>query len=117
MPNSISKTDTTQVLVLDEPNTEIGGGANHLYKITDNNNAGLSTILFQEGSVAEHGVTGIRDVDLMHILRHRLVAFQKGDYKCEENEKMLYHICAALNWEGKRTENRKKRGVEGTSEK
>lgn len=113
----IAYTDTTMTLAIDEPDSEIGGGANHTYEITDKDGKLITIIPFQKGAVAEHGANGIRDVDLMQILRHRLVSFQNGDFKCEANEKMLYHICAALNWENKRTEDRENRGVEGTSEK
>ena len=115
----ISQTDTTKVTAMDEPDNEIGGGANHLYHITNhkNENQILTTIKFQHGPVKEHDINGIRDEDLMHILRHRLIAFQNGEFACKENKEMLYHICAAINWEIKRTENRKARNVEGTSKK
>lgn len=117
MPKKIANSDTTVVVVNDEPDHEIGGGACHDYEITDKDGNSLAKLPIQHGAVGEHGVNGIRDVDMMHIIRHRLIDFQKGEHACEENEKMLYHICAALNWEAKRTQNRQKRNVEGTSKK
>ena len=117
----IAETDTTRTYTDDEPDHEIGAGANHKYVIYNKNNLvninPLTRIKFQKGHVEEHGITGIRDVDLMWILKHRLEAFQAGEHACPENEIMLTHINAMIMTEGKRTADREARNVEGTSQK
>lgn len=82
--------DTLTVKVLDEPGA---GGANHLYHISGFNTMlnpsdpfvaayGMpsqhSTILFQNGPIAEVGVNGITHEALLAILIDRLTAFQVG---------------------------------------
>ena len=120
--------DRLVVTVLDEPGA---GGANHLYEVTGLNTATNasdpftkrhggparhSTILFQNGPIAEDGkgVNGVTHEVLLSIVADRLRAFQKGPYSCKANACALTHIEEALHWLQQRTLERMRRGVEGT---
>ena len=75
----------------------------------------LAVIVFQDGPVKEAGVNGVFMEDLIDICIHRLTCFQTGPYACEENNQALVFLHAAKASLDKRTENRRMRGVEGTS--
>lgn len=103
------------------------GGAYHDYMIEQKipvdvpgllGESHYTNIPFQRGARkdpdSQHGVL---DVDLLEIVRDRLMCFQKGDYACRENELALMHIEEALLWMNKRVEDRAERGVLGTEEK
>ena len=47
--------------------------------------AALATVLFQDGPVAEVGVNGCHNEDLIAIVIDRLQHFQRGDFACREN--------------------------------
>lgn len=122
--------DTLTIKVLDEPGA---GGANHVYailapqdiepevkggcgeaqQIIDNR----AIIRFQNGPIAEHGVNGVTQEALLAIVADRLRSFQSGPYSCRENAVALTHIETAQLWLQKRTLDRMRRGVEGTSVK
>lgn len=119
--------DVLTITVEDQPGA---GGANHLYKVTGFNsetnpsdpfaalyNAGAehSTILFQNGPIAEVGVNGVTHEALLAIVADRLRSFQKGPYSCKANACALTHIEEAMHWLQQRTIERMRRGVEGTS--
>jgi hypothetical protein len=108
----------TRVVVLDEPGA---GGACHEYEVETvgrkGNEIALATIHFQNGPIKESGVNGCQQEDLLAIVIDRLRAFQAGPFPCKENGKALAHAKAALQWLNLRTEQRKKRGVEGKSKK
>lgn len=97
------------------------GGAHHHYKVFKMEDVGgqcLADIEFQNGPRNEPGnIAGILDVDLLEIVRDRLVAFQRGDFSCRENALALTHIEEALLWLNKRTEDRAARNVLGTMRK
>jgi hypothetical protein len=112
--------------VLDEPGA---GGANHLYRVSGFNTksnpsdpftekhgepAKYSTILFQNGPIAESGVNGLTHEVLLAILADRLRSFQAGRYACRENAIALTKIEEAQQWLQHRTRARMTRGVEGT---
>ncbi|MBR4078133.1 MAG: ABC transporter ATPase, partial [Oscillospiraceae bacterium] len=74
----------------------------------------MGYIRFQQG--ARTGLVppnGLRDDDLLEIVRDRLKGFQNGPFPCEENEKALAAIEEALGWLKKRTNDRAARGVLG----
>lgn len=108
--------------VLDEPGQ---GNACHVYKIhgpkgTDFNGNEFpdpQTVKFQNGPIQEFGVNGISGEALLAIVEDRLVGFQSGPYACRENAVALTKIQEAMMWLQKRTMDRMKRGVEGTSQK
>jgi hypothetical protein len=117
------------ITVTDEPGA---GGANHLYMIEgfdSGTNASCpftarhgqpakhSTILFQNGPIAEKGVNGVTQEVLLAIVADRLRSFQAGPYACRENALALTKIKEAQHWLQQRTLARMRRGVEGTMEK
>ncbi len=121
--------DVLKITVTDEPGA---GGANHLYMVggfdTESNASDPfverygapskhTTILFQNGPIAEHGVNGITQEVLLEIVADRLRSFQAGPYACRENALALTHIETAMLWLHKRTWDRMARGVEGTHQK
>ena len=109
---------STTIIVLDEPGA---GGAFHHYLVrtSDENDQvpPFAEVKFQKGPLGEADKNGIFMEDLLEICRHRLKCFQAGDFACRENEMALTKIEEALHWLDHRTKYRKKRGVEGTSEK
>jgi hypothetical protein len=118
--------DTLTITVEDEPGA---GGANHLYMVTGFNTEGNpsdpfterhgkpaqhTTILFQNGPIADAGVNGLTHEVLLAIVADRLRSFQKGLYSCKANACALTHIEEAQHWLQQRTIERMRRGVEGT---
>lgn len=90
---------------------------NHNFEIVDSQNEFnvLTDIHFQDGPTKEVGLNGIFNEDLLIIVLERLKAFQNTEFKCKENEMAIIKIEEALLWLKKRTLNREKRGVQGTS--
>lgn len=73
---------------------------------------------FQFGGRNEQDhVDGVLDSDLLEIVRDRLIGFQSGEFACDENEHVLYHVEEALMWLNRRIEDRAKRNVLGTDNK
>lgn len=114
----IGTQEHTKVVCLDEPSH---GGACHKYQVVpapkSTEIAVFATVSFQEGPVVEHGVNGCHNEDLIAIVIDRMQHFQKGDYACRENAIALTRLEEALMWLRKRTDERERRGVEGTSQK
>lgn len=121
--------DKLKIEVLDEPGA---GGANHLYRISGFNTATnpsdpfvakhgapaeYSTVLFQNGPIAEAGVNGVTQEALLAICIDRLRSFQAGPYACRENALALTKMEEARMWLLERTRRRMARGVEGTHQK
>lgn len=121
--------DKLTIEVLDDPGA---GGANHLYQITgfdsDSNavcpfkarhgqSAKHSTVLFQNGPIAEVGVNGVTHEALLAILCDRLRSFQAGPFACRENALALTKLEEAQHWLLHRTRARMARNVEGTHAK
>jgi len=106
----------TKVVCTDQPRY---GNANHDYKIVRVVSGGSvlfdQRIKFQLGPIKEHGVNGIHNEDLLAIVIDRLQGFQAGDYRCRENAVALTKLEEAMMWLRKRTDDRAKRNVEGTS--
>lgn len=118
--------DQLNITVLDEPGH---GGACHLYQISgfhtqSNPSRGIaetygvptfpSTLMFQNGPIAEVGVNGITHEALLAVLVDRLEHFQRGPYTCRENAIALTKLQEAQHWLHHRTRLREGRGVEGT---
>ena len=117
----------TEVRVNDEPGP---GGACHHYEIVPSEEADLPVrntqtdsdrtapfclIKFQEGPIKENSVNGIHNEDLIAIVIHRLRGFQSGKFACRQNAIALTKLEEALHWLNDRTQERVRRGVEGTS--
>jgi len=108
--------DCVQVVVLDEPDDEKGGGACHQYGVLlgDAGPEGPGTIIqFQHGPVKEYGVNGLSGEALMAVVIDRLRSFQAGPFACRENALALTNMEQALMWLHKRTLDRVRRNVEG----
>jgi hypothetical protein len=93
------------------------GNANHLYRIESMAKPifVLGQVNFQNGGIADNGVNGLQNEDLLAIVIDRLQGFQEGKYKCRENAIALTKIQEGLMWLEKRTADRMARGVEGTA--
>ena len=97
------------------------GGGYHEYEVVRADGEEDNCILevqFQNGARHQEGSTvGVLDVDLLEIVRHRIQAFQKGEFATRENALALTAIEEALLWMNKRTEDRAERNVLGTLNK
>jgi hypothetical protein len=102
------------------------GGAYHDYSVCKDLGArpdsvkieGIAKIAFQKGARLDaEARDGVLDVDLLEIVRDRLLCFQSGEFRTRENACALTHIEEALMWMNKRVEDRKERGVLGKHEK
>jgi hypothetical protein len=114
--------------VLDDPSH---GGANHLYQVsgfsTESNPScpfvarygkpsEHTTLLFQQGGIAEVGVNGLTHEALLAVIIDRMKAFQSGPYACDENRQALTHLEYAVRYLHLRTSRRLQQGVEGTQQ-
>jgi hypothetical protein len=114
--------ESLKVMAVDPPGS---GGANHLYeihadesKVTLGDGVTVSVLVeFQNGPIKEVGVNGVTNEALLAIVIDRLQGFQKGQFQCRENAIALTHLEDAMHWLQHRTNERLKRGVEGTHQK
>jgi len=108
---------------LDEPGP---GGANHEYRLSvphaPESAAGyvgksfVATIQFQRGPRDEPGsMPGLTEGALLAVLIDRITAFQAGEYRCIENDHVLWALKQALTWTKQRAVTRAERGVLGTT--
>ena len=114
--NTVQKEDRLNYIV---PEDEIScGGAYHQYRIVrEADDTTVQVIRFQKGPRNQTGsVPGVTESDLLEIVRNRLENFQNGDHPCRENEAALEYVEEALMWLNRRTEERRCRGVLGSSE-
>ena len=113
---NIGTKEHTKVVVMDERGP---GNANHKYEIQPvdpTKHFILGSIRFQNGPIQENGVNGIHNEDLIAVVIDRLEGFQAGDYAHEANASAIASLRSALAILRSRTDERKARGVEGTSE-
>ena len=109
----------TKVTVIDKPGQ---GGACHQYYIGRSENkpdlpiGEFGHVHFQNGPVAQSGVNGCHQEDLLAIVIDRLQSFQQGHFACRENALALTKLQEAMHWLNHRTADRQRRGVEGTNE-
>lgn len=108
--------ESLKIEVKDEPGP---GNACHLYYITisEDHPKEVHAIKFQKGPIQDAGINGISQEALLAIVEDRLIGFQSGPYACRENAVALTKIQEAMMWLQKRTLDRIRRGVEGTSQK
>jgi hypothetical protein len=64
--------------------------------------------------IAEHGVNGTTNEEVIATLIERLQSLNQPPYSCKENACAITHLEEALHWLEARTRNRQKRKVEGT---
>ena len=82
----------------------------HLHEI-------LLTVNFQKGPRNDaSSVRGVLDVDLLEIVRDRLICFQEGPFACDANARALEHLELALMYMSRRVDERNERGVLGTNQ-
>lgn len=105
--------EAISIEVTDKPGS---GGANHCYEVYLGAKH-LFTINFQNGPIQEVGFNGVSNEALLAILIDRMRGFQSGQFACRDNACALTHMEEALMWLQKRTNDRIRRGVEGTHEK
>ena len=107
-----------RVQVIDNPSMPDKGGASHMYNVVGENDLVTAFVHFQEGALKEKDSKhGCSDEALIAIVLDRLLCFQGGHFSCEENEEAIHHLCSALDWLRKRSQDRVARGVEGKHEK
>lgn len=76
----------------------------------------IAVIDFQNGPRDEKGsIPGVLDVDLLEIVRNRLICFQTGPYAMRENMLALTAVESALLWLNKRVEDRAREQKLGTN--
>lgn len=111
----IGTSNYTEVFAVDEKTFN----ANHSYQIisADSTKSCYATIYFQAGPIKENGVNGCHNEDLIAIVIDRLQCLNQGDFACRENSIAITKLEETLMWLRKRTDDRVKRGVEGTSNK
>ncbi len=102
-----------QIEVQDAPGA---GGACHQYAVSGPNATHL-LVLFQNGPIRESGVNGVTQEALLAIVIDRLRSFQSGPFACRDNAIALTHFEEGLMWLQRRTRDRLRRAVEGTSQK
>lgn len=92
------------------------GGAYHLYKICKiDTDEIVQEIQFQDGARGATGsISGCLDVDLLEIVRHRLICFNQGELATREGAIAITKIEEALLWLNKRVDDRAKRNVLGS---
>lgn len=72
-------------------------------------------ITFQKGPVAEVGVNGCQTEDVIEVLIDRLKSMNVPPYNTRETSLAITALEEADNWLQRRTRDRIRRGVEGTS--
>lgn len=113
--------EAISITVLDEPGS---GGASHKYLLQIRRpgpegkpDGALNSELllqFQNGPIGERGPNGITQEALLAVVIDRLECFQRGPFKCKENEDALGMIKGGATCLHKRTTRRLAAGVEGT---
>ena len=93
------------------------GGVWSEYYIRNVNNdlENLATISFNGDSNNQLGIRGCYEEDLIEIVIDRLMRFQQGELVCVENEMALKKFKDGVEFLRNRTNERKARGIEGTS--
>lgn len=109
----IKSTKYTQLIVMGKGSHT---PAETYFQVQSINELSLGDVKFQDGAIPAHGINGVMNEDLLHMVRIRLESFQKSQFKCRENALAITKIEEALHWLGHRTKAREDRGVEGTSE-
>jgi len=106
--------DRITIDVVDEPGA---GGASHEYCLSyqrkDGEGTYFTVLRFQNGGIAERGVTGITNEAVLAVLIDRLAGFQAGPFPSDTNASALEHCRQALMALQERTRERLARGVEG----
>lgn len=104
--------------ILFKNDTDKGGAPYSWHIFNKRTGKHLCEINFQNGPRnAPDSVQGVKDEDLLEIVRARLAAYMDGDVSDSYTDDALHSITAALRALKARAESRKQRGVLGTMEK
>ena len=68
----------------------------------------------QDGPIKENGENGCQVTDMIATARY-IIEKLNSKFPCHENHQTIRHLRMALGWQERRTSNRIKRDVEGTS--
>ena len=71
-------------------------------------------IRFQEGPLTHVGANGCQLEDVIDVLVARLQGFQRGPFRCRENELAIIKLEEARLWLSQRNWTRQSQGVEGS---
>lgn len=110
---ALTAVDKAITITCDDRDPVVGGNMSHAYTITGP--FGEQSVKFQQGPVAEAGVNGITNEDLIAIVIDRLEGAQEGPFKSRYNALAITALQEAENWLSRRTLDRMARGVEGQS--
>lgn len=69
-------------------------------------------IKWQKGTIPDKGVNGAQVEDVIHVAKEQLLKLQE-EHPCKENRMTITALDNAINYQDMRTNERKKRGVEG----
>lgn len=103
-------------ITADDPDPD-NGNASHRYYVDYRDLFGSiqeQHVRFQSGPILDNGVNGTTNEVLLAIVIDRLRGFQSGKYANDYNARALAACLEAINALKARTEDREKRGVEGT---
>lgn len=113
--NQCSVTDEEPLVYVESGTNQ--GGANITYVIVDRKTSRyLGNVIFQDGPPMD-GFTGVLDITLLEIVRHRMscfldVAYQRKDAEGRRVTALIRtSIDEAMNWMVRRTVDRRMRGV------
>ena len=87
------------------------GGAYHMYKISKaDTDEPVQCIQFQDGARGTEGsIDGCLDVDLLEIVRHRLICFNQGEFATRDTAIAIEKVEEALLWINKGIDDKMKR--------
>ena len=71
-------------------------------------------IVWQHGVIPENGINGASLEEVIEAVIERVKFLNDSAFKCDENERTLGHLMAAIKAQEDRTSKRKGRKVEGT---
>ena len=112
-PLYIGTAKHTVVMAMDQKGA---GNANHHYEVfSAEDTQKFLEVHFQDGPIKKAGINGVHNEDLIAMVIDRLEGFQNGPYVCAENAMAMIKLDEALHWLRHRTEERSRRGVEGTN--
>ncbi len=69
----------------------------------------------QNGPIKENGINGCQVTDMIEVAK-MIIEGLNEKFPCNENEMTIIMLDEAVRWQKERTENREKRGVEGTGQ-
>lgn len=94
-----------------DPNGNPAGGTSYA---TGDKTGDVLSVVWQNGPIKDGEQNGVTVEDMIEVVVKRLQFFQNSRLKCQYNENALMHLQAALFELEQRTQDRVKRGVEGT---